>query len=116
MANPQFIEEKPLSLVDVKSLLEQMEKRDKELNFLSNRTKEFVGITVALSPERKEELYKKLSDLKLTRLKEEHFMKIIDFLPKTTDELKVILQAYPLSLPKKDMEGIVRTVSEFTEQ
>lgn len=115
MANPQFIEENPLSLADVKSLLEKIEKRDKELNFLSNKTKEFTGETITLSPEKKEELYQKLSGLKLTRLKEEHFMKIIDFLPKTTDDLKVILQAYPLSLPKKDMEGIVKTVGELAK-
>lgn len=113
MANPQFIEEKPLSLVDVKSVLGKVEKRDKELNFLSNRAKEFVGETVSLSPAQKKELYQKLDGLKLTRLKEEHLMKIIDFLPKTVDDLKVVLAAYPLSMPKKDMEGIVKTVSEF---
>ncbi len=113
MANPQFIEEKPLSLTDIKVILEKTEACDKELNFLSQRTKVFIGEIVTLSLEKKEELYQQLSGLKLTRIKEEHLMKIIDFLPRNGEELRVVLQAYPLSLPKKDAESITKTVSEF---
>jgi DNA-directed RNA polymerase subunit F len=42
MANPQFIEEKSLSLVDVKATLQAIEKRDEELNYLSNKAKEYL--------------------------------------------------------------------------
>ena len=113
MANPQYIEQKSLSLVDVKIKLEEIEKRDKELNYLSNKAKEYLEIFVKLDLKQKEELEKKLSGLDLTRLKEEHIAKIIDFLPKTVDELKIVLTAYPLSMPKKDQEAIVKTVKEF---
>ncbi|MBT4539794.1 hypothetical protein HOI26_04330 [Candidatus Woesearchaeota archaeon] len=110
MVNPQFIEEQPVTLVDVQVLLNEMQKRDEELNYLSNKTKEFVDNFVTIPLEKKEELYKKLHDLNLTRLKEEHIMKIIDFLPTTTADLKIVFQAYPLSLPKKDQEAIVGAV------
>ena len=60
-----------------------------------------------------EELREKLDGLGLTRLKHEHMMKIIDFLPKDIEELKTILQAYPLSLPKKDQEAIIGAVKGF---
>lgn len=113
MANPQFFEEKPLSLVDVRTILSKIEKRDEKLNFLSNKTKEYLNTFVKMQEKNKEELHKKLMGLNLTRLKEEHMMKIIDFLPKTTEELKVVLQAYPLSIPKKDQEAIVQVVKEF---
>lgn len=113
MANPQFIEEKPLSLVDVKTILGKISKRDEEMNYLSNKAKEYMGEFVTLKPAQKEELYHKIADLNLTRLKEEHIMKIIDFLPKTIDELKAVLQAYPLSMPKKDQESITNAVKEF---
>ncbi|MBU0457647.1 MAG: hypothetical protein ABH824_00785 [Nanoarchaeota archaeon] len=115
MAAPQFIEEKPLSLVDVKTSLNAIEKRDGELNYLSNKAKEYLDNFTILSLEKKEELNKKLIDLKLTRIKEEHLCKIIDFMPKTADELKIILQSYPLSLPKKDQESILKTVKDFIE-
>ena len=112
MAHPQIIEEKPISLVEVRELLSDVEKRDKELNYLSNRTKEYLDAFVTLSKEKKDSLKKKLQDLNLTRLKEEHLAKIIDFLPKTSSELKSILQAYPLSLAKNDKEEILRVVKE----
>lgn len=112
MANPQFVESKPMTLVDVQSALEQMQKRDEELNFRSNKAKEYVDVFVTIDTKKKEALLKKLQDLNLTRLREEHFTKIIDFLPKTANELKVVLQAYPLSLPKKDQDSIVAVVTE----
>ncbi|MBU0460465.1 MAG: hypothetical protein KJ597_04730 [Nanoarchaeota archaeon] len=113
MANPQFVEENPLSLVDVKTILNKIQKRDEEMNYLSNKTKEYLDNFVLLSEKKKDELKKNLENLNLTRLKFEHIMKIVDFLPKNIEELKVVLQAYPLSMPKKDQEAIVKVVKEF---
>ncbi len=114
MTNPQFIEEQPLSLTDVKGILKKVEKRDEELNYRTTKAKEFLeNLKITLSDAKKKELFEKLQGLNLTRIKEEHMMKIIDFLPKDTNELKVILQSYPLSLSKKDQETIVGAVKEF---
>ena len=113
MVNPQFVEEKSLSLVDAKAILAKIEKRDEEMNYLSNKTKEYLDAFVTLTPKKKEELEKNLQNLNLTRLKEEHIMKIIDFVPKTIEDLKTVLQAYPLSMPKKDQEAIVKVVKEL---
>ncbi|HIG93395.1 TPA: hypothetical protein HA242_01950 [Candidatus Woesearchaeota archaeon] len=112
MSNPQFIEEKPISLVDAKVILDSIEARDTTLNYLSNKAKDYLTHFVVLTPHQKEELHKKLVNLKLTRLREEHFMKIIDFLPRSPEDLRLVLQAYPLSLPKKDQDSIVATVAE----
>lgn len=112
MPNPQFIEEKPLSLVEVKVAVDKVEKRDLTINYLSGKGKEYLENFVALSSAKKEELHKKLLGLQLTRLKEEHLAKITDFLPKTVNELKIVLLVYPLSLPKKDQESIVAAVQE----
>ena len=112
MPSPQLVSETPLALADVKAILHAVEKRDGSLNFLSNKAKEQQEVFVALSKEKKEELYAKLGSLNLTRLKEEHFCKIIDFLPQNLEELKVILQSYPLSLSKKDQESLVAAVTE----
>lgn len=114
MAAPQFLEEKPLSLVDVKTAIELIEKRDTTLNFLANKTKEYLTTFVSLSEKRKEELHKKILGLNLTRIKEEQVCKIIDLLPKTVDELKVIILSYHLSLSKKDQDAIIAAVKEFT--
>ena len=115
MVSPQFITEKALSLADVQIIFNDVEKRDMQLNYLSNKAKDFLATLTVLSADKKDELYKKLMGLNLTRLKDEHVMKIIDFLPLTMDELKVVLQAYPLSMPKKDQELIVALVKEVTQ-
>lgn len=113
MVNPQFEEQKPLSLSDVKGILVKIEKRDQELSYRSTKAKEYLESFIPLDDKKKEELFGKLHNLKQTRLKDEHMMKIVDFLPTTVDELKIILQSYPLSLPKKDMETIVGVVKDF---
>jgi DNA-directed RNA polymerase subunit F len=85
------------------------------LNYRTNKVKEYIaGFDTILSVEKKEKLQKKLKELGLTRLKEEHIVKFVDFLPKNINELKAILAAYPLSLTKKDQDAIVEAVKEFT--
>ncbi len=112
MTNPQFVEEKPLCLADVKAAISQIESRDKDLNYLTTKSKEYLETFIPIASDKKEKLHKKLVALGLTRLKEEHIVKIIDFLPKDVNELKVALQAYPLSMPKKDQDAIVEAIKE----
>ncbi len=115
MANPKFVEEQPISLTDVKGIVDDIVKRDAELNYRSNKAKEYLENFAVLSAAKKKELQKKLEDLGLTRLKKEHIIKFVDFLPKNTEELKSVLLAYPLSLSKKDQEAIVKVVKEFVK-
>jgi DNA-directed RNA polymerase subunit F len=116
MPTPSFVEEKPLSMLDAHSILEQLQKRDIELNHLSNKVKDYLALFMTLTSTQKEELYKKLKALEISRLKEEHMVKIIDFLPRTAGELKAVLQAYPLSLSKKDQESILEVVQKVASR
>jgi DNA-directed RNA polymerase subunit F len=113
MATPQFIKESAISLVEAKEIVKAIEKRDTEMGYLSNKTKEYLDAFVNLSKSKKEELSKKLVDLDLTRLKDDHISKITDFLPTTANDLKIVLLGYHMSLPKKDMDGIIAVVKEF---
>ena len=114
MVNPQFEELQPATLAEVKGIVGKIEKRDAELNYRTGKVKDFLdNFTEILSNTKKEELFKKLIDLKLTRLKAEHICKIIDFLPENEEDLKVILLSYPLSLPKKDQTAIIGVVKDF---
>jgi DNA-directed RNA polymerase subunit F len=113
MTNPEIIEEKTLSLVDVKKAVKAIEKRDTELGLLSQKTKEYMDASINISNKDQEVLRKGLGGLKLARLKPEYINKIIDFLPKDVEELKIVLQAYPLTLPKKDQQAIVDEVKKI---
>jgi len=113
MAKPKIIEENPINMVQLKEELEEIKKRDKEISPISNKTEEYLQHFVSLSPKKAEELEKKLRDLKISRLKDEYIIKIIDTIPTTVDDLKVLLQGYVVSINKKDMKKIIDVVKDF---
>ena len=61
------------------------------------------------------ELEEKLTKLNVPRLKEQHIHKIIDVLPTTVKDLKVVLQGYTLTVNNDNMKKIADTVNGFVE-
>lgn len=106
-------EEKTISMTELKQELEKIKKRDEELGLRSARTAEYMKMFVELSQKQGQELKKKLENLKITRLKQEHINKIIDLVPITKGDLKVILHGFNVSLSSADMEKIVEVVKGF---
>jgi DNA-directed RNA polymerase subunit F len=113
MVNPKIISEKPATMAEVKEEIAKIKERDKELNFRGQRTEEYLNVFAKVDFKKSEEIKKKLEGLKIPRLGEEHIVKIIDILPKTADELKIVLQGYPLTITKESMKKIVDTVNSL---
>ena len=113
MPNATILSEEPLCLVEVKESIDKIIQRDTELGFLSQKTKEYLDAFVTLSSKQKDDLKAALEGLELTRLRGKHIAKIIDFLPKTTDDLKIILQGYNITLPKKDQDAILDEIKKI---
>ena len=113
MAKPEILNEHPINVVELKQEIEKIKSRDKELGMRSTKTEEYLNQFVKLSPKQAEDLKSKLEALKITRLKEEFVVKIIDTLPATVNELKTLLQGYIVSLNQKDMEKVVGVIKEF---
>ncbi|MFC1801480.1 hypothetical protein ACFLZB_03370 [Nanoarchaeota archaeon] len=113
MVKPTVIEEKTVTLAEVKKNLAEIRKRDNELNFRANKAEEYLNDFKVLDPKKAQELQKKLENLKISRLKEDQITKIIDLLPTSVEDLKVILQGYTVSISKKDMEQVISVVKEF---
>lgn len=112
MVKPDILSENPISLVDLKQEIETIKKRDKELGFRAGKVEEYLNQFVSLTPDKAKELRKKLENLKISRLKEEFIVKIIDTLPKTVDELKTLLQGYVVSINQDDMKKVASVVNE----
>lgn len=110
----EIISEKPIGICKLKEELEKIKKRDKELNFRAARTEEYLQHFTALKDS--EELYKKIEALNIPRLKEQHIVKIIDILPKTVDELKVVLQGYTITVNNENLKKIVEVIDKFTAE
>jgi DNA-directed RNA polymerase subunit F len=116
MVSPQLIEEQAIPLAEVKEYVKEIEKRQAELDYRPAKTKEYVGLFTLLTTEQKDALKKELEGLNILRLKDPQMVKIIDFLPTTVDDVRILLQGYPVSISKKDMERIVEVVKKFKKQ
>ncbi|MEA3430492.1 MAG: hypothetical protein U9R08_04425 [Nanoarchaeota archaeon] len=110
---PEIMSETPIGMAEMKKDLELIKKRDGELNFRANKTEEYLNLFAEMSPKKVEELRNKLNDLNVPRLKPLHIIKIVDLLPETVNDLKVILQGYTLTLNQENMKKILGEVAEY---
>ena len=114
--NPKIKQEKPLTMVEVQEHLKKIKKRDEELNFRANKTEENLNAVLDINKKEAEELMKKLNNLKIPRLKEAHISKLVDILPRTVDELKLILQGYTVTVNNTNLKKIVDTVNDVVPE
>ncbi|MBI1936421.1 hypothetical protein HYS31_08370 [Candidatus Woesearchaeota archaeon] len=111
MPDTQIISEAPINLHILKKELEAIKKSGKELNFRSGRTEDFLN--QVMPHKNADELYDKIAKLNIPRLKEQHIHKIIDIVPATAEELKIVLQGYTLTLSNESVKKIVDTINDF---
>ena len=114
MGDMQIISETPINMHNLKKELEKIKKRDSELNFRASRTEEYLHQIIEIK--NGDELFGKIMALDIPRLKEQHAHKIIDIMPTTLNELKVVLQSYTITVNNDSMKKIVDTVNEFLEK
>lgn len=112
MTKAKVLDKRPLNLSEVKAHLGKIKKRDEELNFRSAKTEEYLNNFARLTQRKSKELYDKLSELGISRLRDEHFQKLVDLTPTTASELKSILQAYSITLESALNQKIVDTITE----
>ncbi len=112
MAKLNILKEDPVSLAEAKTILAKIKVRDGELGFRATKTEDYLNQFVKLSEKQDEELYKKIDSLQIPRLKDAHIKKIISLLPKTMDDLKLILQGYTLTLKEESLKKIIETLEE----
>jgi DNA-directed RNA polymerase subunit F len=111
MVKPQLIGQEPVMLAEVKESLANIKERDGELSFRAGKCEDYLNDFVDLSAKKANGLKKKIEDLSISRLKTEHVITIVDLLPETVDELKVVLGT-TVSISKKDAETVVSLVKE----
>ena len=108
MAEIEIINEAPISIIEVQSILEAIEKRDKQLSERGKKTTEYLeGIMKKKMPDIAN-IKKKLESIEGTRLKPRHIAKIIDIHPNDNDSLKTVLLADNISLKQEDINKILQ--------
>ncbi len=113
--NINTVSQTPISLAHMKLELEKIKTRDTELGFRSTKTDEFLQ-SLSLDAKKSDELIKKIETLEIPRLKLEHIIKIADLMPATIEELKVIFQAYTITVSQENMKKIQVLVDEYVKK
>jgi len=113
MSHPEIIEKEPLGTAQVKSILQKIHKRDGELTFRGGKTQDYVNEATSLTDKKTTDAVKKLEKLEVSRLKQIHFVKIVDLMPESAEHLKFILSGFNITLKKEDLTKIVDALDEF---
>ena len=113
---PKIISQTPMTLAELKEEVEKMKGKEKEPSIRVTRMEDYLNSFVEITPQQGKELRAAISKLAINRLKEEHICKIVDLLPKTASELKVIMQGYALSLTNDASSKIIEAINEFLEK
>lgn len=109
----EVIEKHAVPMAQVKAELAMIKERDTELSFRAAKVEEYLNEFVKLKDTEAKELFDKVMALSVPRLKDIHAAKIVDILPKSAEEVKLLLQGYTITVSKEHMEAIAAAVSEF---
>ncbi len=112
MSKLNVLSKEPKTLSEVKNILKEVE-IERELNFRSSKTMDYVNRFVNIEDKDVSELKEKIEKLDILRLKEEHIVKIIDFLPESVDEFKLIFQGSYVTFSEDDIKEIVNVINDF---
>ncbi len=109
----KILSEEPISIYDVKKALKEIKERDKELGFRAAKTEEYL-INFAKADQKKiEELKKKIQELNIPRLKQEHICKIADIMPADVEDLKLVLASYSITVTNENLVKIADVIKEY---
>ena len=109
----QLINETPITMSELKTTLEKIKKQEKELNFRSNKTLDFLNKFPSLDKKKADELKKKFQDLKIPRFKDQYIIKIIDLMPNSLADLKLVLQGYSISITNDNLKKMLDILKNY---
>jgi DNA-directed RNA polymerase subunit F len=113
--NPKILEEKPISLYDLKDEIKKIQKRDPQLSIRTGKSEEYINQFSTLKEKEVEAIEKDISDMNIPRMKDLHIKKIIDTLPTSVEELKVIMQGYAITMTKENMQKIISIMEKHSQ-
>lgn len=116
MTKPEITEEAPITMSELKEELKKIKKRDEALNFRAEKTEEYLAQFTILKDKDAKELYKKIEELDVPRLRAEHIVKLIDIMPATPDEVKLVLQGATITVTKDNLKKIADAIKEFADK
>lgn len=96
----------PLDMEEVKGILGGLEESEKK-----KKIEDFIKKFSKIAPAKAEQLRKELEDLRVLKLKKEYIVKIVDLLPKDTEDLNKIF--IDVSLDEDETNKILEIVKKY---
>jgi DNA-directed RNA polymerase subunit F len=115
MPDLELIKERPITMAELSEDLISLEKKE-ELNFRSNKTKAYLNSFKIIPFKEAKELAKKIEDLEIPRLKERQVVKIIDTMPQTLDELRMIFSGETTTVNDDNLKKIIEVMKEYVKK
>jgi len=104
-------ESKILTYSEIKEFLENKE----NLNFREKRLKEFLDNFEFIEKDKIEKLKEDLVNLNILRLKdkEKAIIQLINFMPSTEEEVRVVLAGERITLPLEEIQKILEVIKKY---
>ncbi len=109
----KILNQTPINNSQLHAEMKRIQKRDEEIGFRAQKTVDYLESLGTLDAKKGEDLYKKLEELNVPRLRDVHFHKLIDTMPVSTKDVKVILQGYAVTVTQENCKKIADVVSDF---
>lgn len=113
MTDAILTSEKPLSMAELNEEVQKVKKRDKESGFRVTKMEEYLGQFLKLKNDEQQKLMNKLLGLNIPRIKEHHLIKIVDMMPITVDDIKMLMQGSPITISNDNIAKILTVVKDF---
>jgi DNA-directed RNA polymerase subunit F len=93
----------PITLAEVQEIVKPLEEKQEIKDYLKKFTK--------LKKDKALELKKELTDLNNLKIREEHIIKLVDFVPKDSDDVNKILS--DVSLTEEEINAILEITKKY---
>ena len=108
----KLIEEKPITVVEAKSILSKLEKERESLGYEQKITLDFMKAYVQLSEKDVEETKKELKE-KLPELKDHHVVMLLNILPETVEDVKILFSKERIELDENKINQILEVLDKI---
>lgn len=104
-----IIEKRPVSIAKAKKILAEV----KEPNYEQKQAMEYASKFAKVPYESVEKIVAELREAGIPRMRDRQLKKMVDIMPKSQDEIKVLMMKEDLTLSKKDIDKILEILGKF---
>lgn len=115
MAKITVLKQTPINMAELALELEKIKARDIELTVRSAKTYEFLA-GLKLNTAKTEELVRKINELAIPRLKPEHIVKLVDVLPASIEELKLVMQTFMVTISAENLKRLAELLAQYSQR